>query len=72
MERGSLAASLMGSKTAVELDWTLRLNIVLDVAHALSYMHHDCFAPIVHRDITSGNVLQSAQAFSCYLSLGVA
>ena len=27
------------------------------MAHALSYMHHDCASPIVHRDISSKNIL---------------
>lgn len=57
MDRGSLAASLKAKKSAVELDWRRRLNIVMDVSRALSYMHHDCFAPMVHRDITSNNIL---------------
>ncbi|VAH99140.1 unnamed protein product [Triticum turgidum subsp. durum] len=57
MDRGSLSKYLECTETAVELDWPRRLNIVWEVAHALSYMHHDCFTPIVHRDITSNNVL---------------
>lgn len=27
------------------------------MAHALSYMHHDCTPPIVHRDISSNDIL---------------
>jgi len=27
------------------------------VANALSYLHHDCSPPIIHRDISSSNVL---------------
>ncbi|KAK8974421.1 hypothetical protein V6N11_072756 [Hibiscus sabdariffa] len=27
------------------------------IAHALCYLHHDCSRPIVHRDISSNNVL---------------
>ncbi|CDP19636.1 unnamed protein product [Coffea canephora] len=30
---------------------------ILSVAHALSYMHHDCSLAIVHRDISSNNIL---------------
>ena len=33
------------------------MNIIKGLAHALSYMHHDCSLPIVHRDISSKNVL---------------
>ncbi|XP_065041303.1 MDIS1-interacting receptor like kinase 2-like isoform X1 [Musa acuminata AAA Group] len=56
MERGSLG-SVLRSETAAELDWGMRVNIVKDVARALFYMHHDCVPPIVHRDVTSNNIL---------------
>ncbi|XP_048128829.1 probable leucine-rich repeat receptor-like protein kinase At1g35710 [Rhodamnia argentea] len=57
MERGSLFCALRNDVEAVELDWSKRLNIVWDIAHALSYLHHDCTQPIVHRDISSNNIL---------------
>ncbi|KAG2663697.1 hypothetical protein I3760_16G045500, partial [Carya illinoinensis] len=34
-----------------------RLNIAIDVANALEYLHHDCNKPIVHCDLKPGNVL---------------
>ena len=72
MDRGSLSASLDGTETEVELDWPSRLNIVWDVAHALSYMHHDCFAPMVHRDITSSNILLDLEFRACISDFGIA
>ncbi|XP_065638022.1 LRR receptor-like serine/threonine-protein kinase RGI3 [Quercus suber] len=54
---GSLATILSNDGGAEELDWYKRVNIIKSVAHALSYMHHDCLPPIVHRDISSKNVL---------------
>ncbi|KAI6700544.1 hypothetical protein NL676_014868 [Syzygium grande] len=65
MERGSLFCALRDDIEAMELDWFKRLNIVWDVAHALSYLHHDCARPIVHRDISSNNILldNKMQAF---------
>ncbi|CAL5387459.1 unnamed protein product [Camellia sinensis] len=57
MERGSLFCSLRTEAEAVELGWSLRVNIVKAIAHALSYLHHDCTPPIVHRDISSNNIL---------------
>nr|XP_027119360.1 MDIS1-interacting receptor like kinase 2-like isoform X1 [Coffea arabica] len=57
LERGSLAKILSTEEAAKELDWQKRLNIIKGIAHALSYMHHDCSPPIVHRDISSNNIL---------------
>ncbi|KAF8377295.1 hypothetical protein HHK36_030670 [Tetracentron sinense] len=56
-ERGSLAKILSSVEQATELDWVKRVKVIRDVAHALSYIHHDCSPSIVHRDITSNNVL---------------
>ncbi|KAK3439023.1 hypothetical protein EUGRSUZ_C03677 [Eucalyptus grandis] len=57
MERGSLFCALIDDVEAVELDWSKRLVIEWDMAHALSYLHHDCAQPIVHQDISSNNIL---------------
>ncbi|KAK2659728.1 hypothetical protein Ddye_006261 [Dipteronia dyeriana] len=57
LEKGSLATLLNEEEKATELDWSTRLDIIKSVAHALSYMHHDCSPPIVHRDISSKNIL---------------
>ena len=57
LERGSLAKILTNDDRAKELDWNKRDNIIKGVAHALSYLHHDCSPPIVHRDVSSKNVL---------------
>ncbi|CAE5959357.1 unnamed protein product [Arabidopsis arenosa] len=57
MEKGSLNKLLANEEEAKQLTWTKRINIVKGVAHALSYMHHDRSTPIVHRDISSGNIL---------------
>ncbi|XP_071939882.1 MDIS1-interacting receptor like kinase 2-like [Coffea arabica] len=42
---------------AKELDSEKRVNIIKGLAHALSFMHHDCSPSIVHGDISSNNVL---------------
>ncbi|GKB25016.1 MDIS1-interacting receptor like kinase 2-like protein [Tanacetum coccineum] len=47
------------------LDWTKRANIIKGIAHALSYMHHDCSPPIVHRDISSKNILLDLEYEAC-------
>jgi serine/threonine protein kinase len=57
IERGSLKMNLSSEEQAMDLDWNRRLNVVKGVANALSYLHHDCSPPIIHRDISSNNVL---------------
>ncbi|XP_058761610.1 MDIS1-interacting receptor like kinase 2-like isoform X1 [Vicia villosa] len=60
MDKGSLADMLMDDKKALELDWVKRVEIVTGVASALSYMHHDCSPLLIHRDISSKNILLSS------------
>ena len=55
LEGGSLV-KLLNSEEGT-FDWIKRANVVKGVANALSYMHHDCSPPIIHRDISSKNVL---------------
>ncbi|XP_042944965.1 probable leucine-rich repeat receptor-like protein kinase At1g35710 [Carya illinoinensis] len=61
LEMGSLARMLEIEEDAKELQWSKRLNIVKGVAYALSYMHHDCSPPVIHRDIKSNNILLDSQ-----------
>jgi serine/threonine protein kinase len=57
VERGSLRKVLNDEEQAIKMDWDKRINLIKGVANALSYMHHDCSPPIIHRDISSNNVL---------------
>ncbi|KAL7609478.1 hypothetical protein Lser_V15G11914 [Lactuca serriola] len=57
LEKGSLRSILRSNVLAEELDWLKRVNIVKAVANGLAYMHHDCSPPIIHRDISIGNIL---------------
>ncbi|KAH9789703.1 MDIS1-interacting receptor like kinase 2 [Citrus sinensis] len=61
MERGSLFCILHNDDEAVELDWAKRVNIVKAMAHALAYLHHDCSPSIIHRDISSNNILLNSK-----------
>ncbi|XP_034905372.2 uncharacterized protein [Populus alba] len=72
MEKGSLFCALRNDVGAVELKWMKRARIIKDVAHALSYLHHDCNPPIVHRDISSSNVLLNLESKSFVADFGVA
>ncbi|XP_030444481.2 MDIS1-interacting receptor like kinase 2-like [Syzygium oleosum] len=57
MERGSLRTILNDDQRAREFQWDKRINVVRGVADALSYMHHECSHPLIHRDLTSNNIL---------------
>ena len=48
---------LKDNEQAAEFDWNRRVNVIKDIANALCYLHHDCSPPIVHRDISSKNVI---------------
>ncbi|KAJ8617437.1 hypothetical protein MRB53_013623 [Persea americana] len=39
------------------LNFIQRLNVAINVASALDYLHHDCEAPVVHCDLKPSNVL---------------
>ncbi|RVX16910.1 putative leucine-rich repeat receptor-like serine/threonine-protein kinase [Vitis vinifera] len=39
------------------LNWEERLQIAVDAAHGLEYLHNGCKPPIVHRDMKSSNIL---------------
>ncbi|TQE02667.1 hypothetical protein C1H46_011736 [Malus baccata] len=72
LEKGSLASILSKEDEAKELDWSRRVRIVKGVAHALSYLHHDCVPPIVHRDISSSNILLDYDYEPCVSDFGTA
>ncbi|KAE8671901.1 hypothetical protein F3Y22_tig00111881pilonHSYRG00154 [Hibiscus syriacus] len=57
VEMGSLRMVLSNNEQAMLLDWEKRLIVVKGLANALSYMHHNHSQPIVHRDISSNNIL---------------
>ncbi|GAY53700.1 hypothetical protein CUMW_151090 [Citrus unshiu] len=72
MEMGSLAKILSDEKEAKEFDWVKRIQVVKGVAHALSYMHHDHVPPLIHRDISSKNVLLDSDMEAHLADFGIA
>ncbi|KAL5990357.1 hypothetical protein ACLOJK_011257 [Asimina triloba] len=72
MERGSLSAVLRDEKRATEFGWVHRMKVLKGIADALSYVHHDCTPPIVHRDISTSNVLLGSEYEACLSDFGTA
>nr|CAD1838739.1 unnamed protein product [Ananas comosus var. bracteatus] len=56
MENGSLK-DYLHSPGRSPLRWETRLQIAIDVANALEYLHFYCDPPLCHRDIKSSNIL---------------
>ena len=48
------------------------VSTMLDVAEGLDYLHHQCNPPIIHRDISSTNILLSKQKQAKINDFGVA
>uniref|UniRef100_A0A1D1YJL0 non-specific serine/threonine protein kinase n=1 Tax=Anthurium amnicola TaxID=1678845 RepID=A0A1D1YJL0_9ARAE len=71
MPNGSLGDLLHSSKGGL-LDWPTRYKVALDAAEGLSYLHHDCAPPIVHRDVKSNNILLDAEFGARVADFGVA
>ncbi|KAL4559314.1 hypothetical protein LXL04_031452 [Taraxacum kok-saghyz] len=54
MDGGTLE-DLIQDRTAFR--WKRRIDVAIDVAHALVFLHHECHPSIVHRDVKASNVL---------------
>uniref|UniRef100_A0A5B6Z1D5 Protein kinase domain-containing protein n=1 Tax=Davidia involucrata TaxID=16924 RepID=A0A5B6Z1D5_DAVIN len=62
MPNGDLSNSLYRLTTLEDdnlqsLDWITRLKIAIGAAEGLSYLHHECNPPLVHRDIQASSIL---------------
>ncbi|OVA09099.1 Protein kinase domain [Macleaya cordata] len=59
VSNGTLADHLHGSKSSLKkgsLTWQIRMEVALQTAMALEYLHFAVEPAIVHRDITSSNI----------------
>ncbi|CAM8986819.1 unnamed protein product [Rhodiola kirilowii] len=71
MPNGSLGDLLHSSK-GCSLDWPTRYKIAMDAAEGLSYLHHDCSPPIIHRDVKANNILLDGDFGARVSDFGVA
>ncbi|KAJ8775123.1 hypothetical protein K2173_020127 [Erythroxylum novogranatense] len=56
MSNGSLANLLYNQKEQ-SLSWDERIQIALDIAHGVEYLHEGAVPPVIHRDLKSANIL---------------
>ncbi|KAL6546570.1 Serine/threonine-protein kinase hsl1 [Orobanche minor] len=71
MPNGSLGDLLHSTKCGL-LEWPIRFKVAMDAAEGLSYLHHDCAPPIVHRDVKSNNILLDADYGARVADFGLA
>uniref|UniRef100_A0ACD5XRB4 Uncharacterized protein n=1 Tax=Avena sativa TaxID=4498 RepID=A0ACD5XRB4_AVESA len=57
MSRGNLGDHLRGKNGDETLDWVTRVQVVLDAAQGLDYLHKGCSLPMIHRDVKTSNIL---------------
>ncbi|RZC68078.1 hypothetical protein C5167_031332 [Papaver somniferum] len=61
VERGSLKNVLCDGERSMGFDWIKRVRFIKRTTTAIAYMHHDCIPAIVHRDISSNNILLDSE-----------
>ncbi|XP_019154817.1 PREDICTED: putative leucine-rich repeat receptor-like protein kinase At2g19210 isoform X2 [Ipomoea nil] len=56
MANGNLR-DMLSERTSHVLSWIERLQIAMDAAQGLDYLHNGCKPPIIHRDVKTTNIL---------------
>lgn len=69
MEGGSLE-DLISDR--IRLTWRRRIDVAIDVARALLFLHHECYPAIVHRDVKTSNVLLDKDGTARVTDFGLA
>ncbi|KAI4326607.1 hypothetical protein MLD38_031901 [Melastoma candidum] len=69
MEGGSLEDVI---SDRARLPWRNRIDIAIDIAEALVFLHHECYPAIVHRDVKASNVLLDIRGMAHVTDFGLA
>eukprot|EP01018_Ginkgo_biloba_P027490 Gb_23094 [translate_table: standard] len=76
MSNGSLENHLYPENTngrvVCGLSLSERLNIAVDTAHGMAYLHHDCFVQVVHCDLKPSNLLLDDNTTAHVADFGIA
>ncbi|KAK8277350.1 hypothetical protein V6Z12_D10G261700 [Gossypium hirsutum] len=78
MENGSLeewlhpSVSMNEPETVRNLNFFQRVNMAIDVAHALEYLHHCCETSIIHCDLKPSNILLDKEMVGHLSDFGLA
>ncbi|KAK8480323.1 hypothetical protein V6N13_149597 [Hibiscus sabdariffa] len=70
MKNGSLADFLFKSK--LKINWEGRVEIVLNIARGLCYLHEECETQIIHCDIKPENILMDDKGYAKIADFGLA
>uniref|UniRef100_A0A1J3FR72 non-specific serine/threonine protein kinase n=1 Tax=Noccaea caerulescens TaxID=107243 RepID=A0A1J3FR72_NOCCA len=57
MANGDLRENLLGKRGGNVLTWENRMQIAVEAAQGLEYLHNGCRPPMVHRDVKTTNIL---------------
>ncbi|CAM6091585.1 unnamed protein product [Calypogeia fissa] len=71
VSNGTLRHHLYGDKSRKCLDWRTRLDIALNAARGLEYLHTDCNPRIIHRDVKSSNILVDENMIAKVADFGI-
>ncbi|KAF3328674.1 putative LRR receptor-like serine/threonine-protein kinase [Carex littledalei] len=69
---GSLDEWIHPKSSGKKLSFSDGINIAMDVASGLSYLHHHCATPMVHCDIKPGNILIETDMTALVSDFGLA
>ncbi|KAL6873841.1 hypothetical protein ACP4OV_013923 [Aristida adscensionis] len=72
MSNKSLDAFIFDERRRATLSWKTRMDIILDIARGVLYLHRDSRLNIIHRDLKAANVLLDSNMVAKISDFGIA